>query len=144
MVRRRRAKAVDRALAIKYHAVGRGFLSAASDLSTVAVEDESYGNAIALLAIHGAIAMADAIAIAYGEQKSTDGDRGQAVSLLRDILRDRLPKRAESQLRALVGAKDSVSYQGTYYQLGQGRTLLKRAQQFAQWADQMYQERPPA
>jgi len=144
VVRRRRAKTVDRALAIKYHAVGRGFLSAASDLSTVAVEDESCGNAIALLAIHGAIAMADALAIAYGEQKSTDGDHGQAVSLLRDILRDRLPERAESQLRALVGAKDSVSYQGTYYQLGQGRTLLKRAQQFAQWADQMYQERPPS
>ena len=82
MVRRKRTKTVDRALAMKYHGVGRGFLSAAADLSAVASDDDAYGNAIALLAIHGAIAMADALAIAYGERKSAEGDHGHAVGLL--------------------------------------------------------------
>lgn len=62
MTRRNSAKQRDRSEAVKYMAVGRAFLNASEALSTVAGDDEGYGNAIALLAVHACVAMADAVA----------------------------------------------------------------------------------
>jgi hypothetical protein len=142
VIRRGRARPVDRLSAGKYRHVGRAFLDAADALSVVAGDDETYGNAIGLLSIHAAIAYADAVSIAYGERKSAAGDHEQAVSMLRGVLAARLPNDMESMLLTLVRAKDSVAYQGKYYPLDDGRALLERATTFARWADQLYQQRP--
>jgi hypothetical protein len=48
----------------------------------------------------------------------------------------------DTKLLTLVKAKDSIAYQGKYYPLHDGRHLLDKATKFAQWADQVYQQRP--
>jgi hypothetical protein len=142
VVRRTRARQVDRLTATKYRQVGSAFLDSADALSALADDDESYGNAIGLLAVHAAIAFADAVSIAYGERKSAAGDHEQAVTVLRSVLTVRLPSTMDSLLLSLVKAKDGVAYQGKYYPLQDGRDLLGKATRFAQWADRMYQQRP--
>lgn len=142
MIRRSRTRTVDRLSAGKYQQVGRAFIDAADALSTVAGEDETYGNAVGLLSIHAAIAYSDAVSIAYGARKSTEGDHEHAVSVLRSVLNTRLPNEMHSLLLSLVKAKDGVAYQGKYYPLREGRGLLDKATRFAQWADNVYQQRP--
>jgi len=117
-------------------------LDAADSLAALAGEDESYGNAIALLSIHSAISRADAVSIAYAERKSAEGDHTQAVTVLRAALGNRLPKREEGLLVSLIAAKDSVSYQGKFYPLADGQLMLEKARRFAAWADRMFQQRP--
>lgn len=65
-------KAVDRAHAPKYYGVARAFLTSAQALADLGDESDTYGNAMAILAIHAAIGYADALAVAYGGTKSTD------------------------------------------------------------------------
>lgn len=55
-----------------------------------------------------------------------------------------MPAEMVKILRAVVGAKDEVSYQGAYYPLHDGRRLLEKAVRFYLWADDLYQRRPPA
>jgi hypothetical protein len=47
-------------------------------------------------------------------------------------------------LRAVVKKKDAVSYQGQYQTMGDAATILRRVEQFCAWAEEMYQNRPPA
>jgi hypothetical protein len=82
------------------------------------------------------------VSIAYGERKSATGDHEQAVTVLRAAVSTRLPNDMDSLLLSLVKTKDSVAYQRKYYPLRDGRSLLKEATRFAQWADQLYQQRP--
>ena len=70
--------------ALGYRDSARTLLASATLLAELATEDESYGNAIGLLAIHGTICHADAIAIAYGGRKSVAGSHSQIVALLVD------------------------------------------------------------
>ena len=141
MTGRRRVKTMDRASAAKFARVADGFLTSASALSDVANGDEHYGNAIALLAIHGSFAWADTLSIAFAEQRSTDGDHQQAVDVLRGSLGTRLAATQETRLRRIISAKDTVSYQGTYYPLSDGRALLQRARLFANSARTLFDER---
>jgi hypothetical protein len=133
---------MGRASAAKFAQVGDAFLTSAQALSDVAGGDEHYGNAIALLAIHAAIAWSDALSIAYAEQRSTDGDHLQAVKVLRGALGAKLPDTQETRLRRIIASKDEVSYQGAYYPLKDGRALLERAQLFATWGRKLYGDRP--
>ena len=142
MTRADRNKRTDRSSAGKYRETARSFLASAEALATLANDDEAYGNAIALLAVHAAIGYADAIAIAYGERKSTAGDHEQVVALLTTILRTRLPAGERTRLLKLVKLKDTVAYQGKYFQLDEARQHLILAARFAAWAEQMYQRRP--
>jgi len=142
MTRRGSAKRVDRSQAAKYMSVGRAFLSSAQALSTVADGDEGYGNAIALLAVHACVSLADALAIGYAEVKSTAGDHAAVVPMLRDIFRQQLPADVEKALRSVVTSKDEIAYQGRYYPLQDGQRLLARAEAFSTWATRVYEERP--
>jgi len=138
-------KRTDRYQAQKYHMVARSLLGGASVLMELASEGDSYGNAIAVLAIHAAIAYNDALTISYGEVKSTDGQHTRAADLLTEVLKGHGTREVSSranQLRAILGSKDRVSYTGTFYRLEDAAILLNEVVEFATWADAMYQRRP--
>ncbi|HEU4648266.1 MAG TPA: hypothetical protein VFS33_04345 [Gemmatimonadales bacterium] len=138
-----RKRLVDRSQAPSYYAVARAFRTSAEALAELAGQSDTYGNAIALLAIHAAIGYADTLAVAFGGQKSTD-DHARAPDLLQGVLKAQMPAEMVKTLRAVIGAKDEVSSQGAYYPLEDGRRLLAKAARFCVWADDLYQRRPPA
>lgn len=138
-------KRTDRYQAHKYHRVAGSLLQSASVLMGLASEDDSYGNAIALLAIHAAVSYNDALTISYGEAKSTEGQHVKAADLLVEALRGfdtKVVAARANQLRAILGSKDRVSYTGTFYRLEDAAQLLRQTSDFAAWADAMYQRRP--
>ena len=142
MAKRTRRKRMDPSAAAKYHRVARALLASAVDLCEIATDGDTYGNAIAIVAIHSAIAYADALCIAYAGFKSTEGEHERAA----DALADALGARAEPQqlriFRAIIREKDAVSYQGEYYTITDARTMVERLQAFARWAEEMYERRP--
>ncbi|MEJ7760059.1 MAG: hypothetical protein WKF55_10780 [Gemmatimonadaceae bacterium] len=141
MVKRTATRRVDRSQAANYAEAGRVFLASAQALSDVADEGAPYGNAIALLAIHASISYTDALSIAYGERKSTD-DHARAIDTLRSILGPRLPPGRAKQLGKVLLEKDTVSYQGSYYTIEDGRRILHTAELYCRWARELFEERP--
>lgn len=135
-------KHVDRDQAGKYLQSGQTFLMAAQALEALAGEDESYGSAIALLAVHAVISHGDALVIAYTGKKSRSGEHTDTVRLLRDAFGNRLPERQSKDMKAVLDAKDGVAYQGKYFPLTDAQALLKKAAAFGEWAEERYQERP--
>lgn len=136
-----RTRRVGREQASSYRDQGRVFLAAAEALEERSAENESYGSAIALLAVHAGIAHADALTIGFASKKSA-GAHDRLPVLLVDVLGNRVPVRRRQQLIRLVGEKDSIAYQGKYYPLLDARKRLKEAREFADWAEQMLEERP--
>lgn len=141
MVKRTATRRVDKAQAPKYADTGRVFLASAKALSDVADDDAPYGNAIALMAIHATISYTDALSIAYGEKKSAD-EHTKAVETLRSIIGGRFPETRAKQLRKVLLQKDTVSYQGAYYSLSEGRSLLLVAEAYCKWASDLLEQRP--
>ncbi len=141
MARRTKNKRVDKGQSTKYADTGRVFLASARALSTLGDEQAPYGNAIGLLAIHAAIRYSDAVSIAFGEQKSTGG-HVDAADHLRTMMGQRLPDDMAKRLQKILLEKDIVSYQGNFYDLAEGRKLLKVAEVFCDWAHDLFQRRP--
>lgn len=143
MVTRGRRKQVDRLQAAKYRTVASALLESARALATISEADDRFGNAIAIIAIHAAIAFNDSITIAYAGIKSTDGDHERAGDLLLEALGHRAPREHLDRFRSVVKKKDSASYQGDYYSVSDAVLVLARAEAFGAWAQQMYLRRPP-
>ncbi len=74
MVTRGSRKEVDRGQAEKYRRVGAALLESARTLEELATESDSYGNAIAVVALHACIAYNDA----WKGVQSTEGDHTRA------------------------------------------------------------------
>jgi hypothetical protein len=62
MVKLGQTKSEDRSRAVKYQSVGRALLRTAEDLATMA--EAKFGNGLAIIAIHAAIAYTDALTVA--------------------------------------------------------------------------------
>jgi hypothetical protein len=142
MVKRGRRKRMDPSLASKYHRVAQALENSARDLCVLAEDGDVYGNAIAIVAIHAAIAHSDALSIAYGGFKSTEGDHERAADSLLAALGSRADPEKTRVLRSIIAEKDTVSYQGVYYTVEDARAIVQRLTAFADWADEMYQQRP--
>jgi hypothetical protein len=142
MVKRGDRKQVDRALADKYRRVGASLLESAQALAEIATDSDSYGNAIAVVAVHACIAYNDALSIAWKGVKSTDGDHTRAPDTLLFALSHQAPAERVRQLRTVVAKKDHVSYQGTYYRMDEATRLLADAAGFCGWAEEIYDRRP--
>lgn len=110
MVTRGRRKTTDRHQGSKYRNVGSALLQSAQDLENLATDETRYGNAISVIGIHAAIAYNDAITIAYGGFKSTEGEHARAPDALLAALKNPSPE-AVDLLRSVV-KKKAVSYQG--------------------------------
>lgn len=128
----------DRTRAGKYAAVGRALLKTASDLE--ALGDARYGNALAIIAIHAAIAFTDALTVAFRELKSTDGDHTRAAELLIHALGHRANAGQVRRLRAVLSAKSSASYSGNFYTLEDGVRVLAETRLYAGWAGELLEE----
>ena len=143
MVARGHRKDVDRAQAEKYRRVGAALLDSAHVLATVGTDADSFGNAIAVLAVHACIAYNDALSIGWRGVKSTDGDHTRAPDTLVFALGHLAAAEQVRQLRAVLSRKDQVSYQGSYYRVSEAARLLEQAAAFCAWAEHMYDRRPP-
>jgi hypothetical protein len=53
-----------------------------------------------------------------------------------------VPPERVQQLKTVVGKKDHVSYQGTYYRTDEAARLLAEAAGFCAWAEEIYEKRP--
>ena len=142
MVKRTVRKAIDPALAVKYLKVARALKSGAEALLTIADEEDPFGTAIGVLAVHAAIAYNDALTIAYGGRKSTGEDHKRAVDLLREILGNRLSNEAHKDLRQILSLKDTFSYLGAFQRVDNAQKLVDRVTRFGDWAEDMYERRP--
>ncbi len=122
--------------------VARALRESVSALELVAEEGDQYGNAIAIVAIHGAIAYADALSITYGGFKSTAGDHEKAADALEAALGRRADPAALHGLLKVLKQKDTASYQGVYFTLQEARALAADFQEFARWAEELFEQRP--
>jgi hypothetical protein len=133
---------MDPTLASKYRLVAQALGKSAQDLCELAEDGDGYGNAVAIIAIHAAIAHSDALSIAYGGFKSTEGDHERAPDALLAALGSRAEAEQIKVLRSIIGEKDMASYQGIYYTVQDARAVVRRLAGFAAWADEMYRLRP--
>jgi hypothetical protein len=131
----------DPSRAVKYLALGRSLHRNAQELEVIS--ESRYGNGLAIIAIHAAIAYTDALTIAYRGIKSQDGNHSRAA----DVLAHALGQRSEyseqvRRLRGILQAKSDVSYSGQYYTLEEGKRILRETTAFIQWAEGMLAARP--
>jgi hypothetical protein len=127
---------------MKYIRVARALHSTASDLRDVASDGDTYGNAMAIIAIHAAIAYADALSIAFREIKSIDGNHTMAVPALQHALGHRADPRQCKRLESIIDQKNAVSYQGEYYTLEAAARVVDELDAFAEWALALFEHRP--
>lgn len=125
-----------------YFRVAQGLRNTARDLNAMA--EPKYGNGLAIVAIHAAIAYTDALTVAYGGFKSTDGDHTRAADALQRAVGHRADPRQVRRLVGILDAKTHASYSGSYYTLADGQRIFEHLEAFAAWADEMYHNRPPA
>ena len=134
MVRTDRAKRTDPARADSYAEVGRRLLHAARAITEQG--DARHASALAILAVHRAIAHADAVAIHSGGKRSTAAEHVAVLALLREVLGNRLPDRIAKELQRVIAEKDKSEYQGYVATLGEPRALLDRAERIGAWCEE--------
>ena len=142
MVRLGSTTTEDPSRAAKYLAVGRSLHRNTQELE--AISETKYGNGLAIIAIHAAIAYTDALTIAYRGIKSQDGDHARAADVLAHALgsQEREHARQVNRLRAILQGKSDVSYSGQYYTLEEGRRIVRDTTEFIRWAEEMLANRP--
>jgi hypothetical protein len=121
--------------AANYRTVARALVETARAVDVLG--EAMYGNGLAIIAIHPAIAYTDAVTIAYREVKSADGDHARAADVLVFALGPRAEPLHVKRLRRVLGAKSKVSYGGAYYTLAEGRDLLWHVEKYAAWAEEL-------
>lgn len=138
MTRTDRTRREDPARADSYAEVGRRLVAAGRAI--LAQHDPRHASALAILAVHAAIAFADAVCIRRGGRKSTSPDHTAALRLLRAILGNRFPATAERALTRLLAEKDRLEYQGYVVVLREAATLFALAEVCGVWAEQVLVE----
>lgn len=127
--------------AVKYLAIGRALHRNSQELE--AISESRYGNGLAIIAIHAAIAYTDALTIAYRGIKSQDGDHARAADVLAHALGQKDGCAGQvSRLRGILQAKSDASYSGQYYTLDDGRRIVREVTEFVRWAESMMDARP--
>lgn len=135
MARLDRTRRVDPSQADSYAELGRRLLHAGRAI--VERADARHASALAILGVHAVIAFADAVCIHAGGRKSVSGDHSAVVRLLRTIIGSRLPAATERLLSRILSEKDRFEYQGYLATQTEAVAMLKRAEQFAHWAEAM-------
>lgn len=141
MVRLGSTTTEDPSRGAKYLAIGRSLHRNTQGLE--AISETRYGNGLAIIAIHAAIAYTDALTIAFRGIKSQDGDHARAADVLAHALGpQRDHARQVNRLRGILQAKSDASYSGRYYTLEDGKRLVREATEFIRWAEDMLANRP--
>lgn len=125
----------ERYRSIQYLSVARSLLETARGLDLIA--DWKYGNGLAIVAVHAAIAYTDALTVAFRGVKSVDGDHTRAADVLVHALGSRVETPQVNRLRRVLQRKSDAAYGGKYYTLDDGRDLLSDVDRYAAWAESM-------
>lgn len=133
MTRTDRSKQLDPARADDFAELGRRLLHAGRTIQ--ALGDPRHASALAILAVHAAIAYADAVCVRRGGRKSSSPDHTAAVRLLRAVLRSDLPTRVERDLGRLLAEKDRLEYEGAVVRLVEAERLFDVAERVGAWAE---------
>jgi len=136
-MRKLATKRVDRDQAGAYLEKARGFLVDAETMVSLA---EFSGNGVSVVAVHAAIAFADAVGIRAREIKSTGGDHTDAIDVLQNAL-GRLTdadRAALRDLRYVLQRKDEVSYTANLVSSHDATLILSKLRSFANWAETRY------
>lgn len=126
----------------QYARVAKGLTRGAEDLFALAESEDRYGNAIAVLAVHAAIAWTDALTIAYRGWKHTGSNHHKAADVLLRALGPRVSGEIRRALLAILQTREEVAYQGQYYRVEDAMALLTRLRAYHKWAQERYAERP--
>lgn len=119
----------DPSRAAKYLAIGRSLYRNTQELE--AISETRYGNGLAIIAIHAAIAYTDALTIALRGIKSQHGEHVRAADVLAHALGpQRDHARQVTRLRGILQAKSDASSSGRYYPLEDGKRLVREATEF--------------
>jgi hypothetical protein len=132
-VGRSKRVSVPRARSSDYARVAESFYNGAD----VAREYE-YWNAAGVLAVHAAIALADAVAIKHGGVKSQGEDHQDSAALLEELIAPGPQKQtALNQLRRIIDHKTVVSYSGELYDRKDVEQLWNLLIRFRSWATEI-------
>jgi hypothetical protein len=133
MTRTDRVRRVEPGHADGYAEVGRRLLAAGRTI--VAAGDPRHAPALAILAVHAAIAYADAVTIRTGGRKSASADHSAALKLLRAVLGNRLPPAMERLLARVLAEKDRFEYQGYVATMAEAARTFEAAEKVGAWAE---------
>lgn len=126
----------DPSRAAKYLSIGRSLHRNTQELE--AISETRYGNGLAIIAIHAAIAYTDALTIAFRGIKSQDGDHTRAADVLAHALGQKREHAGQvNRLRRILQAKSDASYSGQYYTLEDGKRIARETTEFIRWAEDM-------
>jgi len=95
----------------------------------------------ALLAIHAAIAAADAVCVASAGVRSASQTHADQPRLVRQLLPDdEAARRAATQLEALIDRKNTVEYEARRCRPEDAQVSAKQAQRIVEWARSLTDE----
>ena len=105
-------------------------------------EPEKYGDTLALLAVHSAISLGDAILVACTGRRSIDQDHRESLRLLRDLCHARrVPDDGLKQYDRLIERKTDISYGERWlYIEGVVKRARLQAVRFAFWAQKNFRK----
>jgi hypothetical protein len=136
MVRLGSTTTEDPSRAAKYLSIGRSLYRNSQELE--AISETRYGNGLAIIAIHAAIAYTDALTIAFRGIKSQDGDHARAADVLAHALGQKREHTGQvNRLRRILQAKSDASYSGQYYTLDDGKRIVRETGEFIRWAEDL-------
>ncbi|HET7230905.1 MAG TPA: hypothetical protein VFJ16_12925 [Longimicrobium sp.] len=135
-----KTKNEERSRAVGYQVVARSLLETAHGLDTLA--EPRFGNGLAIVSVHAAIAYTDALTVAFRGIKSVDGDHTRAAEVLAHALGQRAEPGQVKRLKRVLNAKSAVSYGGDYYTLQEGREVYSDVTRYGAWAEEMLTNRP--
>ena len=128
-----KTKIEERSRAVKFRSIGRSLVETARALDLIG--GANYGNGLAILSVHAAIAYTDAVTIAHREVRSIDGDHLRAADVLAFALGAQVDEVQLKRLRRVLDLKGEASYGGGFYTLGEGRDVLRLVEKYAAWAE---------
>ncbi|MCB9250816.1 MAG: hypothetical protein H6613_20855 [Ignavibacteriales bacterium] len=130
MVKKIIKQTVDSNKYIDFKNVATNFIEGAK----VAYEFE-YFQAAGLLAIHSAIAFADAITVKLKSEKCSGENHYEVLNLLRDsVPQNKNHTQAIKQFKNLIDHKNLISYTGDVYNKKDVDKIMKYYERFSSWA----------
>lgn len=136
MSRKTVKKKIERIKYNDYQKVAEDFFNGAS-----VVAEFQYWNTAGVLAVHSAIAYADAVCIKFAGVKCQGDDHNQIVTLLKEILPiSEDNRKAFLQIEKIISHKTAVSYSGDIYDKHDTDNLLKYLERFRKWAESTLKE----
>ena len=108
----------------------------------LAQEPVTYGDAVALLAVHSVISLADAILAAYKGHRSISQDHGESFKLLQELCHEKqITGDGLARYRRLIARKTNISYgERRLNENSDIRWAQVEAERFTDWALSSFKE----